>query len=279
MDLALLDPALAALSWDPQIRGILIFVASVIVLPGSVYLLLATNVGARLGFTLAIAGISGWMGVMGVVWAVFGIGLRGEEPHWEIKELYTGPTELATVEALEGFPDANGWSRLGAGDKELADAQAAADKVLGPAAATGGGSAHGGGGDEGLTEEERLRFPSPFREPTDYVVVGGYRKGGDNELFTIGRHKFFFRHSPHYSVIQVQPVVETIVPKGGVPPRPQPDLTEPVTSVVMLRNLGNLRQKPALFALCSFLVFAVTCWSLHERDKAVMKARAAAATA
>lgn len=267
------DLLLAALSWDPQIRGFLIFLASVVILPGSVYLLLATNVGARLGFMLAVAGIAGWCAVMGVVWAVFGIGLRGEEPHWEIEELFTGSAEVATVEAMEGFPNSNGWTPLAPGDKELADAQAAADKVLGPDAATGGGSAHGGGGDEGLTPEERLRFPSPFKEPSDYVVVGGFRKGGDNELFTIGRHKFFFRHSPHYAVVQVQPVVETVVPKGGVPPRPQPDLTAPITSVVMLRNLGNLRQTPALFALCSFLVFAVTCWSLHERDKEVMRAR------
>ena len=58
---------LAALAWDPQIRGALIVVTAFVILPGSVYLLLATNTGAKLGFLLAAAGFFGWMAVMGWV--------------------------------------------------------------------------------------------------------------------------------------------------------------------------------------------------------------------
>ena len=44
---------LAGIAWDPQIRGFLALGVGVVVLIGSVYLLLATNVGARLGFLIA----------------------------------------------------------------------------------------------------------------------------------------------------------------------------------------------------------------------------------
>ncbi len=46
----------------PEIRGILTVIIAVVVFIGSVYLLLGTNVGARLGFLLSIAGARrrGW---------------------------------------------------------------------------------------------------------------------------------------------------------------------------------------------------------------------------
>ena len=56
-----LVPTLAGIAWDPQIRGILSVLVGVVVLMGSVYLLLATNVASRLGFLLALAAIFGWM--------------------------------------------------------------------------------------------------------------------------------------------------------------------------------------------------------------------------
>ena len=62
------------LAWDPTIRGVLVVVTAVVVLSGSVYLLLATNTGARLGFLIAAAGLFGWMTIMGVVWWLYGIG-------------------------------------------------------------------------------------------------------------------------------------------------------------------------------------------------------------
>ena len=73
---------LAALTWDPQIRGAAIVFAGIVLLPGSVYLLLATNMGAKMGFVLAITGLTGWMTIMAAVWLVFGIGLKGPEPEW-----------------------------------------------------------------------------------------------------------------------------------------------------------------------------------------------------
>ena len=47
--------------WDPTIVGILAPVAGVFLFCGSVYLLLSTNLGARLGFLVAAAALTGFM--------------------------------------------------------------------------------------------------------------------------------------------------------------------------------------------------------------------------
>lgn len=260
-----MDLLLSALSWDPQIRGALIFIVSVLVLPGSVYLLLATNTGAKIGFVLAMAGLSGWIFVMAVIWAVYGIGLKGRNPHWKVEEVVVQDISRSSITELERFPQ--GWQALPTGNAIRADAQAAADTELVPSAEPD----HGGGGHE----EEAVRFTSPFKSTSDYVTVGAYRRGGDNELFTLGKHKFFFRHSPHYAVIQLQPALDQEGGPGGAPPTPVPDPDEPVYSVVMVRDLGSVRFPPVVVAISFGLIFAICCYWLHQRDKQIWAARAA----
>ena len=78
---------LAAITWSPGFRGILVVAVGVLVLMGSVYLLLATNTGARLGFLLALTGLIGWMTIMGLVWSMYGIGKQGPAASWKVEEL------------------------------------------------------------------------------------------------------------------------------------------------------------------------------------------------
>ena len=59
---------LAGIAWDPQIRGFLALGVGVVVLLGSVYLVMVTNLGSRLGFLLAAAAFWGWLMIMGFVW-------------------------------------------------------------------------------------------------------------------------------------------------------------------------------------------------------------------
>ena len=83
---------LAGIAWDPQIRGFLAVLVGVVVLMGSVYLLLGTNLGARLGFLVAISAIFGWCTIMGITWWVYGnIGMLGEAPHWVVEEIVYQP--------------------------------------------------------------------------------------------------------------------------------------------------------------------------------------------
>ena len=48
-------------------------------------------------------------------------------------------------------------------------------------------------------------------------------------------------------------------------------------SVIMVRDLGNLRLKPALVTLGSLCIFAALCLFLHERDKLAWRQREAGA--
>jgi len=73
---------LGAIAFDPTIRGILVVVVGSAVLVGSVYVLLATNSGIRAGFLIICAGLFGWMFLMGGVWWIYGIGLKGRDPAW-----------------------------------------------------------------------------------------------------------------------------------------------------------------------------------------------------
>jgi hypothetical protein len=261
------DLLLGALTWDPQIRGALILLTAVLILPGSVYLLLATNTGARVGFVLAIAGLSGWVFVMAIIWAVYGIGLKGRQPHWKVQEVVAADVKNASVEAMENFP--RGWKSLPPGNAARADAQAAADTYLLPSATAAG---HEGGG---AASTEPPRFSSPFKSTSDYVTVAAYERGGDNELFTIGKHKFFFRHSARYAVLQLKPSLDQSGGPGGTPPTPVADPDAPTYTVVMVRDQGSLRFPPVVVALCFGTIFAVSCYWLHQRDKQIWAAKAA----
>lgn len=83
--------------WMPELRGILVVLIMVFTLMGSVYLILGTNIGARLGFLVAFAGLAGWMFIMGAIWWAYGIGLKGPEPSWEA---VAGRTILQDTKAL-----------------------------------------------------------------------------------------------------------------------------------------------------------------------------------
>ena len=260
-----LVPIVSALEWDPTVRGLLIVLAAIAILPGSVFLLLSTNLGARLGFLVALTAFFGWMTVQGLVWWVFAQGNRGRQPHWEPQEVITGDLlEQTTAEPVaEGFPE--GWTPLEVGGTVLGDAQASADAVLAASAA----ESTGGHGGEAEAEEEHSgpRFEAPFDQPTDYLLVDAYEKGGESEAF--------FWHAPHYTVIRVAPVKEVEVPEGAPPPRPERDPSKPVTSVVLLRDLGNVRLPPFMLFVSSGVIFGVLLSILHRRDKEAMAARAA----
>jgi hypothetical protein len=273
---------LGALTWDPQIRGALIVLTAFLILPGSVYLLLATNIGARVGFLLAVAGLSGWLAVMGIVWMVFGIGLKGREPTWKPKEMITGSLDRrTTLPAMFSYP--NGWKVLKSDNPRRGDASSAADRVFVPSSAKQPGKEA-----KPLTPEQQARFKSPFTTTSDYLLVDAREKGGDNEVFTIRHHKFYFRHSPHYVVIRVQPVLVECasgqastsaapclppLALGAAPRQPEADPTKPLTTLIMARDLGSIRFPPFLVALSSLLIFGVTTSALHERDKEIMRAR------
>jgi hypothetical protein len=235
------DALLAALTWEPQIKGALYVLLAVLILVGSCYMLLATNTGARLGLLLATAGLFGWLTTMGIIWWVYGRGPVGPSPAWERVTVVSGNLRTATQDVVEDFP--SGWTRLQPSDPSVADAAPIADGALAP---------EGGRG--------------AFREPSDYVMVAAYEKGGEAKgPLGIGAPRpLNLFHTPHYLIIEVQraqPAAE-----GQTGPR-QPDPSAQPVSVVLIRNLGALRLHPAVFTIASGIIFGLACYQLHVRDK------------
>ena len=108
---------LAAIGWAPEIRNILSVMVGLVVLVGSVYLLVGSNVGTRTGFLVTAAGLFGWLATMGVIWWIYGIGMQGATPSWHVMELNYSTSDFAGLEestleeahaltALVGLPSA-----------------------------------------------------------------------------------------------------------------------------------------------------------------------------
>lgn len=252
----LLSTVLAfGLEWDPTIRGLLTVVFAVVVLPGSIYLLLGTNLGTRLGFLVALAGAFGWMTIMAGIWTMYGIGYIGRAPAWEVREAVTSESKEDTSAAqLPEARDLSTWHELAADDPARGEAQASASAAI---------------------VGEAAPLPMGFEADTDYVVVDAWETGGKKKTFINGLVPG--PHPPHYAVIQLERKKQVEVEFGETPPKAEADPNEPVISVILERDLGNKRLPPALLTLGSLVIFGVTCNVLHRRDKVLTAARAAAA--
>ena len=233
-----------AFGWQPEIRGIVVVLIAVGVLMGSVYLILSTDLGARLGLMVALGALFGWLTILASVWWIYGIGLKGADPTWKPVEVIVGDTANANNEIAHNL---DGWEKLPTDDPGRGQAVASADEIL--------------------TKESKV-----FTSPTDYVVLDVYTTGGG----TYPNWFFKFRHDPHYSLVQVQPVKPQISEAGKPPPTPIADETQPVVSVLMIRDLGYRRRPAALITLGSLAIFLAIAWMLHARDKESMRRRGVA---
>lgn len=93
-------------SWEPEIRGALVVLVGGTVLFGSVWLLLTTNIGNRLGALNALAGFFGWMFILGTIWWIYGFGLIGDAPTWQPKEVVFGSLSTAATGSVDDLGDA-----------------------------------------------------------------------------------------------------------------------------------------------------------------------------
>jgi hypothetical protein len=280
---------LAGIAWDPQIRGILAVLVGVVVLGGSVYLLLATNVGQRLGILLALAALFGWMTIHGLVWWLYppGNGPAGRLASWEIEEVNAGDLQVAALsEARDldasGLPspddladmtpeqieeisqqDAdrlNEWTLLPEGDAARGEAQTTVDAYLAEGSVAG------------------------LSTPDTYVYTYAFETGGKPEREGDGiwdrvsnriTNTLRITHPPHYAIVQLQPALEQEEVVGEAPPPPEPDPSAPVISVVLERDLGQRRLPAALITLGSGAMLALLCSLLHKRDQRVAEHRSA----
>ena len=327
---------LAAIGFDPEIRGILVVATGTIVLMGSVWLLLATNSGVRLGTLIALAGFFGWMVIMGSFWWMRGIGYVGESVSWEVLDFNRGNISASSVERARDLPDPESLQGLGyalaleysdevpelaefaeeldpddpdnaeLSDVEFAAAQArnqlrnesttlsqlasvAPDFVettpeipdlngwrIMSAAEAGEAQATVGAA---VVETDAFDFESQ----AEFRFLDAFTVGGKPELPRDPNrwdrislwitNSLRIKNPTKYAVVQLQAVDEEalIVEEGQAPRFPVVDPDAPIISVVLVRDLGNLRFPPAMITIGSLLIFLALAYMLHVRDLEVME--------
>jgi hypothetical protein len=260
-----------AINWEPELRGILITIISVALFCGSIYMVLGTNLGARLGFLVALTGLAGWMTLLGIIWMIYGIGLKGPDPSWaevpgrtvlqDTDALYQAdvfghrvdvPEDATFNEEAELVADRfaeDGWVLLSEDAPAFGQAAAAAGEFL----------------------EEAGAFAAGEFQAVRVFDTGGerYPMIGDFDLIA-------FFHKPHYAVVEVAPLVPTRTEAGRAPPAPKIDESRQRQYVYMIRDLGARRQPAFVLTLGSGLVFFAGCWLLHRRDRVLAANRSAA---
>src|SRR5882762_1450434 len=94
-----------------KLRGYFIVVFAVGLFCGSIYLVLATDLGARLGFLVSFASLTGFLMLLGLIWFLNLTplnALHGPPPHWVVKEMVDDPAQAKTEKArtivAEGVP-------------------------------------------------------------------------------------------------------------------------------------------------------------------------------
>lgn len=370
---------LAAIGFDPQIRGILVVGTGAVVLFGSIWLILATNSGIRLASLIALSGFFGWMFIMGGFWWIRGIGYVGESVSWEVLDYNRADISQSSVDRATELPDPELLQGVGftlikeAGEAE-AQVEAQVEGLEGDelAAALDAAWAEVEDGEDlrfiaadfeleldrddvdyvDLTDEEfanavarnDLRNQSTtisqifsvapdfveHIEGTEYEELAGWeimstadageaqstagaaileQDGFDFDsqaqfrfldAFHVGGKPRLHRgidpdctfctdnlrrgwhwisnaarikNPPEYSVIQLRAVdaEALIVEEGQAPPFPTVDEDAPIISVVMIRDLGNLRFPPAMVTLGSLLIFTALVYMLHLRDLETMR--------
>ncbi len=96
---------LGGISWDLEVRGILVVATGSIVLIGSVWLIIATNSGARLSTLVTLAGLMGFMTILGISWWMYGSGWKGADPSWQTIDINVGDLNSSALIEARGLPD------------------------------------------------------------------------------------------------------------------------------------------------------------------------------
>jgi len=252
--------------WYPTILGVLVVVAGVGLFCGSLYLLLGTNLGARLGFLVAFTGLMAFMVLLTTLWMTTASPLntlKGHIPKWVAKEVVTDPTKSQIDEVRNVEKQGRKVSAI-----EASNVKAAVDAEL----VTIQNPANAG--------------PAPtqkfarFTLVTDYIDEKTYEIGGSKPSFL----NFQFTHQPLYAVVQFCAVISTDptkYPFGVAPPAPKCDSSSPKNGFMVLeRDLGTVRQPPMIAFFSALILFGLGLLGLHwyEKDRKAARAAAEAAT-
>jgi hypothetical protein len=248
--------------WYPTILGILVVVFAIALFCGSIYLLLATNMGARLGFLVAFTCLMGFMVILTSLWVTTASPLntlKGRIPSWKALEVTRTLAKAKT-------PDVRNITTSGhkVDVVEAANVKAAADENLIQVQAL-----------PSAPQVAQQAF-ARFQAVTDYKVLNTYELGGSkpNPL------SFELSHTPLFAVVEFCKVVTPEYPFGTAPP-PAKCTSNPADRgfLVLKRDLGSLRVPPIVAWVSAVLLFGLGLLALHWREKDEKAAKLAATSA
>jgi hypothetical protein len=239
--------------------------AAVSLFCGTVYLLLATNLGARLGFLVAAAGLSGFMVLLSCLWLTTASPLntlKGRVPTWKaVESLKGGDRARSTIPAIREIGKADQVTD----PAEQSNLKAVVDQVVVTPKGTPSSDA------EVATSKYAI-----YGESTEYLVPRYYETGGGkifSQVKTDLNGQFpllhLSLHKPLYAVVDIC-AIDTeaqIVPFGDPPPTPVCDTSKPITSVVFERDLGSVRVPPFVALVGSSVLFILCLLGLHWRER------------
>jgi hypothetical protein len=180
--------------------------------------------------------------------------------------------EPALLQEFKLTPDdLAGWHLLVPSNPARGDAQAVADAELGP-------------------DAKKI-----FKDAASYKILEAYDVGGKENEYPVPAHAkckhpwevgclhrianfiatAIHTHPEHFAIVEVQAVIPQETLPGQAPPTPKVDPNAPVISVVMIRSLGDLRFPGFMLFVSAGTLFAITCNTLHRRDKRMIAMRAA----
>lgn len=358
---------IGAIAFDPAIRGILVVLVGSVVLMGSIYMIVSTNSGVRVGFLISASALCGWMFLMGSLWVIYGIGLVGRAPAWmvtdinlsretpveQVPELSKLPAENALPKAeelLDRYPLLHAivlgsegsdytpatltklktivqpWVILDvaevpdlvtkskdqagsviSGDSEVAglldgSPTALATEIRKQASALREEIEEPLNGWCLLTESDPWRGEAVasadgslaaqkiFGDSTtsaDYLVDDVFFWGGKIDCNPVEEKSmvsrtwdrvasvFEVKNPKLLGAVTLVKAQDVVVEPGGTPPPAAKEKGASTVTVVMLRNLGNKRFIPFMFALVNLLGFVLFTTMLHYRDKQAMAIRSA----
>ena len=260
--------------WYPTILGVLVVIAAIGLFCGTVYMLLATNLGARLGFLVAIAGLSGFMVILSLLWLTTASPLntlKGRIPQWRaVESLKGGDLARSSIPAVQTIHTTGRKVDLA----EQANIKAAVDQVIvTPTLETGS-----------TLDTAGSKF-AIYQAATDYIVKNAYETGGGNlfSQFDVQTGSpfpwiHFSLHKPRYGVIDICPVdtAKAIVPIGEPIPDPVCDTSKPIQSLVFERDLGSVRVPPFVAFVAFSILFTISLLGLHWRERDLLERQAAA---
>jgi len=250
--------------WYPTILGILVVISAVVLFMGSVYVLLGTNVGARLGFLITFTSLMGFLMILSLLWLTTASPLespKGRVSSWSVVENVSDLAKAKT-EAVRGVnTKENRASSTDASNVASAVDAALITKVSTPT----------------ITYTPNDNRFAKFQDITQFMVLQTWTVGGSNPQFWKGE----FNHSTKYAVIEYCKTADQ-AQTFGLPPLP-PECASGADAqrgyVVATFDYGTLRLPPFVVFVIVSILFGLGLLMLHWREKDQHAAEAAAKAA